>query len=327
MAFEKTQNNFTELYTTGLVAGVNTINAGPGISVSATTGTVNISANLNQIKFVSNSLVYGINTPFVSNAIVYTNSADTLNIDTNPNVFSSNTFQATGGGLANLNGTLTTAAALQPNLAQAPNLVQVGNLNTLTVVGSIVAGNAQLGNVVVANYYTGTLATPLQPNITQVGTLSNLAVTGNISAANFVGGNFIGTLVGAVDTVSNAAQPNITSLGTLTSLTVSGNITAGNANLGNTATANFYTGDGSLLTGVQAVTANTVANSAQPNITSVGPMSSLNVVGTLNFGNISATTLLTVPAVNTTVNYKIPIAVRYPNGVSKTMYICLTDQP
>ena len=55
--------------------------------------------------------------------------------------------------------------------------------------------------------------------------------------------------------------------------------TFANATLGNLATANYYTGNGSLLSGVVASTANTVITAAQPNITSTGTLSSLTVSG------------------------------------------------
>ncbi|MFY8190307.1 MAG: hypothetical protein ACOVK9_05020, partial [Bacteroidia bacterium] len=40
----------------------------------------------------------------------------------------------------------------------------------------------------------------------------------------------------------------------------SGNITAGNANLGNLVTANFFTGNGSLLTGITVSAGNSIVN-------------------------------------------------------------------
>jgi hypothetical protein len=85
-----------------------------------------------------------------------------------------------------------------------------------------------------------------------------------------------------------------------------GNITATNANLGNLATANFFTGDayklanltGANVTGfvpnaVHANTANTVTTAAQPNITSVGTLLSANVSGNLVAANVKANTMLT----------------------------------
>jgi hypothetical protein len=45
--------------------------------------------------------------------------------------------------------------------------------------GIITGNNANLGNLVIANYFTGTLTTNAQPNITSVGTLTGLSVNGN----------------------------------------------------------------------------------------------------------------------------------------------------
>lgn len=50
--------------------------------------------------------------------------------------------------------------------------------------------------------------------------------------------------------VLSSSQPNITSLGILTGLVVLGNTSSGNANLGNLATANFFTGDGARLSNI-----------------------------------------------------------------------------
>ena len=90
-------------------------------------------------------------------------------------------------------------------------------------------------------------------------------------------------------TVTANAQPNITSVGTLTSVVSSGNISGANLNitgssqLGNAVTANYFVGT---LHGAanSAQVAGTVTSNAQPNITSVGILTS--VVST---GNVSTT--------------------------------------
>ena len=117
---------------------------------------------------------------------------------------------------------------------------------------------------------------------TNILTVSNLNVvdsfTGNISFASTAG------------TVTTNAQPNITSVGTLTNLNVT-----------NTVTANLFAGSGANLTNLPAANlvgsvplAQAVTNAAQPNITSVGTLTSLtssgNIAasGTLSGGNVSA---------------------------------------
>lgn len=105
---------------------------------------------------------------------------------------------------------------------------------------------------------------------TQKSTLQNL---GNLILAGAGGANFVA--VGAATTagtVTTAAQPNITSVGTLTALSVTGNVNSGNintgrvvatgnisasgANLGNSASANYFVGNGSFLTGITVAAAN-----------------------------------------------------------------------
>ena len=175
----------------------------------------------------------------------------------------------------------------------ASNASVTNNVATINTLGNIRAGNANLGNVVTANYFTGTLTTNAQPNITSLGTLASLSVTGNISSGNANLGNLV-TANYSTAVLTTGSQPNITSVGTLSNLSVTGNISSGNANLGNNVTANFFTGSGAYLTSVAAVTAATVTASAQPNITSVGTLANL-VVGnstantTLGNGTITAT--------------------------------------
>jgi hypothetical protein len=80
---------------------------------------------------------------------------------------------------------------------------------------------------------------------------------------------------------------------------VSGNITSGNANLGNLVVANFFSGNGSLLSSItganvtgqvsNALVAGTVYTNAQPNITSVGTLTSLVVSGNTTTANLSVT--------------------------------------
>lgn len=87
-------------------------------------------------------------------------------------------------------------------------------------------------------------------------------------------------------TVTTNAQPNITSVGTLTSVVSTGNISGanlvitGSSELGNAATANFFVGTlhGAANT---AQVAGTVTANAQPNITSVGILSSVVAAGNI----------------------------------------------
>ena len=158
-----------------------------------------------------------------------------------------NATHAVSADSATTAGTVTTAAQ--------PNITSVGNLTSLIVSGNLSSGNANLGNVATANYFTGTLTTNAQPNITSVGTLLSLAVTANITAGNIYANS--GTIGASLltGTLTTAAQPNITSVGTLSNLVVSGNTTTGNLKLNGGLTSNR--------TNV-AVTTNTVLDQFNP---------------------------------------------------------------
>ena len=105
------------------------------------------------------------------------------------------------------------------------------------------------------------------------------------------------------DDGSFGATANFTFNKSTNVLTITGNITASNANLGNAATANFFIGSGNNLSNIQganvtgavatATTAGTVTTAAQPNITSVGTLTSLTVTGNASAGNVNAGNLLT----------------------------------
>jgi hypothetical protein len=83
---------------------------------------------------------------------------------------------------------------------------------------------------------------------------------------------------------------------TFNNVTATGNVASLNANLGNLATSNYFSGNGSLLTSItganvtgtvsSATTSGTVTTAAQPNITSVGTLSSLTVTGNVTAGNV-----------------------------------------
>ena len=99
--------------------------------------------------------------------------------------------------------------------------------------------------------------TTLVPVVNMSGTpttqKANLQIVGNLILSG-AGGSYFPAAAQAVlaQTVTTAAQPNITSVGTLTSANVTGNLSAGNINGGNLVSANFFSGDGGLLSNVSA---------------------------------------------------------------------------
>jgi hypothetical protein len=220
--------------------------------------------------------------------------------------FAGTAFDVSGSNVSGQVGNALIAGTVYTN-AQ-PNITSVGTLTSLAITGNVTSGNADLGNLAIANYFSGngsqlssltagnivgqvgnaliagTVYTNAQPNITSVGTLTSLSVTGNTISGNVyanagtIGANLV-TANLLTGTLTTAAQPNVTSLGTLSNLSVTGNITSGNADLGNLATANYFTG--------------TLTTNAQPNITSLGTLSNLSVTGNTSSGNISTTGQIT----------------------------------
>jgi hypothetical protein len=125
---------------------------------------------------------------------------------------------------ANVTTLLTTANAnvtgtLIANIANIATL----NANAFSVSGNISAGNANLGNLVTANYFTGVLVNG----------------TSNVTVAN--NGNVDVTAGGNTTLVITPTGANITGTGNFT-----GNLTSLNANLGNLAEANHFTASGNV---------------------------------------------------------------------------------
>jgi hypothetical protein len=87
---------------------------------------------------------------------------------------------------ANITGQVPNAVvATTVTFPSQANITAVGNLSSLSVVGNLRAGNANLGNLAVANFLTGVLTSSNQPNITNIGNLNNLTVSNIAGVVNF----------------------------------------------------------------------------------------------------------------------------------------------
>ncbi len=203
----------------------------------------------------------------------------------------SNLSAITGGNVTGQVGNALVAGTVYTN-AQ-PNITSVGTLNGLSGTGTInftSASNVSLGPVGNVHITGGSSGQYLKTDgsgglswgTVDTDTLAN--GTSNVDIATS-GGNVTISVGGT----SNVAVFTTSGANISTTLTVSANITSGNANLGNLVTANYFTGNGSLLTGIAAATAGTVTTNAQPNITSVGTLTSLTVSGNATIGNASIT--------------------------------------
>jgi hypothetical protein len=83
----------------------------------------------------------------------------------------------TGNSIVNTGNIIVTGNITAGNIT-ASGLQTVGNLTT---TGNIISGNANLGNLAIANYFAGVVTTASQPNITSVGSLTGLNVAGTLT--------------------------------------------------------------------------------------------------------------------------------------------------
>ena len=276
-AFEKVQLNFTEVFA-GLgdqaVVSVNKT-AGAGISVNQPTGNVVITNKLACVTVQSSTLDLGLNTADTLSAVTLTSASQSVFVDLPSNIIT---------GLVNL--------SLTGNLI-AENIVSNANLTTANLVVSSTADFSTVPLSVLSLTSTGNISGGnLSVGATGIIAGDTVIVNNVYANAGVVKGT---TLSGSLTT---AAQPNITSVGTLTSLAVTANADSGNVN----ATGGVFTyvsGDGANLTAIpsgnitgqvaNALVSGTVYTAAQPNITSVGTLSTLSVTGNVSAGNVSGT--------------------------------------
>jgi hypothetical protein len=336
--------------------GVLTTSTQPNITSTGTLTNLTVSGNITSGNVYANSGTIGANLiigTLTTNAQPNITSTGTLtNLTVSGNITSGNVYANTGTiGASLLTGVLTTAN--QPNVTNVGSLTGLTVSNISGVVNLITTANVSLGSVSNVHISGGSSGYVLQTdgsgnlswvginsaaisngnsninipiingniNLSAVGNANVLVVTGtganitgslnvtsNIDASNFIAspsGSITGAnLVSAnyfTGTLTTNAQPNITSVGTLTSLSVTGNISSKNANLGNNVSANYFTGNlyGTANLATYATTANSVAGAnvsgqvsnslvagtvytnSQPNITSTGTLTSLNVSGPL----------------------------------------------
>lgn len=231
------------------------------------------------------------------------------------------TFFGDGEGLYNIQGSNivgTVANAEFANLAAAAliastvtgniqsNITTVGTLSNLDVSGTVTANFVNVNDTLTATYLNG--------DGSNVYNVSGSNIVGQVANANYA--RYAGNAV----TVTGNVQTAITRVGTLSNLVVSGNVTAGNVNGGNTVRANYFVGDAGYLGNINAgnvngtvanayyadvtlysetsLVANTVADNSQPNITSVGTLTSLVVSGNASSGNLVVSGRVTAGQVN-----------------------------
>ena len=159
--------------------------------------------------------------------------------------------------------------------------------SVLTVTGNIAGTNVNAGNLLTANFVSGTLTTAAQPNITSVGNLTGLTVSdGNVSNTIIAYGN--GTLAVSGNITANNFVGNISG-------NISGNIVIPGANTGvvfndtgnaNTSTAFTFNKSSNLVT--------ITANANVGNLISGGVVSA---TGNVTGANVIANSYVFAPAI------------------------------
>jgi hypothetical protein len=286
--------------------GVTRLNAGSGIAISGSNG--NVTVGLSSIVGSVTSVGLTSSTLLVSGSPIVTSGVMSVNLPSN----------------ISLSGNITGGNLITSGLVTATGNITGGNLITsglVTATGNITGGNLS-GTLI-----TGTLRTAAQPNVTSLGTLTSLSISGNAIVGDnlFVNGNLVYINVDTLqveDPIINlGGGPNGAPLTTNdgkdrglllnyytttpvsafmgwdngnAEFTLGSNVSVANEvvtynQLGNVRASTFI---GSLLG--NATTAGTITTNAQPNITSVGTLTSLSVTGNITANNISIGNIETV---------------------------------
>jgi filamentous hemagglutinin len=201
----------------------------------------------------------------VSNTILEMNIANTSAGYLYHNGVNMSLWNAATGILSFATNNTERLAITSTGIVSAVGNIQASNLRTsglVTATGNVTGGNIRTAGVVTAtgNVTGGNVLTAGVVSATGNITGGNLTTAGLITATgNVTGGNLLtGGLISATSTITSAA--NVTGGNLITSglLTASGNVTAGNIRTAGVITAtgniigNYFSGNGSALTGINA---------------------------------------------------------------------------
>jgi len=340
-AFNKTKNNFAILANTanysnftgntgiavtsnanaGTVnitnTGVISIIAGTNITVDSANGNVTINStgsggggSVTSVGLapVSTNRLTVTNTPITSSGNISIDLANSgvisgsytltnITVDSYGRVTSISNGTSLGSQLTNGNSNVVVSANSDVTISTngTSNVLVISN-TTSTLTGNLVVGNLS------GTLLSGTLSTAAQPNVTSLGSLTSLIVNGNINS-----GYIIGTHYGPATGLTSIPGANVT--GTVPYASIANSVAGANvsgavayASIANSvAGANVSDTVANATYSVTSGSADTVTTAAQPNITSVGVLSSLIVSSTINTGNVTSTNF-TGSTANTTLS-------------------------
>ena len=310
-------------------AGTVTTPAQPNITSVGTLTSVTVSGNITGGNISTGGKISAVGNItgnyFIGNGALLTGiSASNVSVDANALV-----------------GTTLSANVLYSSLKVVDDLLYLDVVGNVTTTGQFIGSGAGLTNISGANIsgqvanalVAGTVYTNAQPNITSVGTLSSLTATGNITGNYFIGNGSLLTGISKSGAYANALVGDVLSANVLYSslkvvddllyLDVVGNVTTTGQFIGSGAgltnisganitgsistsgniTGNYFSGNGSQLTGIVATqigvlsSLSVTGNTRTGNLLTGGTVSAVgNVAGTYFIGNGSQLTGITVSA-------------------------------
>ena len=198
-------------------------------------------------------------------------------------------------------------------LAADTGLTYDAATDSLHVSGNVFTGNIRTDHLLYSNgtaynisgsSYSNSNVADFLPSYTGVLTASTIVSTGNSNAARFYGNGAGLTNLTATNIVGNVANATYAATAGIASSVAGANV-SGTVTRATYATvadsANSVSGSnvsGAVSSATNATTATTVTANAQPNITSVGTLSSVTVSGNISVGNISTTGNANVARIN-----------------------------
>ena len=209
-----------------------------------------------------------------------------------------------GPGMAVYGGTVTDSGSI--------TVTNEGVLSIKTGTGLISSNQDGTGDITIA------IDPSYNPGVTSVGiSSSSLVITGGpITSSGSINielpeelsiGSSSNVTLNSLSAEQNVFVGNVLNVSGIASF--SSNITAGNASLGNLVSANYISGNGTLLSTLMganvfgqvsnSLIAGTVYTNAQPNITSVGTLTSLSVTGAVTAGSFNIDTIKDSSGTNT----------------------------
>jgi len=304
-AFQKIQNNFTDLYNATITAGVAELAVGPGLAQNRTIGNIYLTANIPNITIqTGNSLLVGVgvatgntatissyNTPFVLNLA---NTITTVNANLSGNIRTSNLTVGnfvTSALVPNANVTydLGTPTNRWKDIYLSGSSIHLGP----QVIGANTSGVTFSNVIVSSNVTTGNLSASGNASVGNFTVTGGANVTGNVNVGNISAGRVVTTananIGGNLNVTGNANVGNLQVSGV-----VYGNLVPATAELQDLGSPSYpwkdlYLSGNTLSLGTQTISSNSggiiIPSAVITNAINAGNVTATFVDGTLTSSN------------------------------------------